>query len=113
MNRCKVWWCEKPYYANGYCKAHLVAFERFGSPYGKKATEFGRIDEVISIARDISSVALAVAESKGICPFCGAWIGKHEENCISNLCKILLESTSRVSHIHISGEDNAHNPDVE
>lgn len=97
---CSVWWCDKPHYALGYCKAHLTAVKRFGTPYGKKLEEFARIDDTITIGRKIATVALAVAETSltGICPYCGANTiteEEHEKDCIYNWCKIFLESTRR------------------
>ncbi len=32
MKKCSLWFCDRPYYAKGYCSAHYLNWRRFGSP---------------------------------------------------------------------------------
>jgi hypothetical protein len=103
--RCSLWWCDKPFYANGYCKAHDTANKRFGTPYGKHAPQMSKINHEINTAR---LVAIRVTEFGEIerqsilndvalhkyCPFCHS-VGEHKPLCVVNLSKSLLEDTYR------------------
>jgi len=57
-SKCSVWWCNKPHYGKGYCKAHVTAVKRTGSPYGRHREEFERIDDTIERARALALLVL-------------------------------------------------------
>ncbi len=110
LQKCTIWWCDSPRYANGYCKAHDIATHRYGTPYGKHYEQYKKIEDAILKAR---LIALAVTEFAsptefalnalqsgervvddiGVCPFCGESNHLHLPLCAVKLSKSLLEST--------------------
>lgn len=42
--KCSIWWCGRPHYANGFCKAHDTANKRFGSPYGRRVEQMSKVE---------------------------------------------------------------------
>ncbi len=99
--KCSVWWCDKPHYANGYCKAHDTAKKRYGSPFGKHRSQMMKVENEIFKARLVAlSVTEFVTELDSVavkaCPFCER-VGSHSALCTVSLSKTLLEETNPFS----------------
>lgn len=94
--KCRLWYCDAPHYARGYCARHYQNNRRTGYHIPPSQSELRLVEEKLQEATNaITNARNVIVE--GRCLFCNYYVG-HAPDCVVPILDDFLDSLVEEEH---------------